>query len=75
MLSCVSSEYGISGGSKTMQGIDTVESLSAGVRGVNILLLKELPKLGLLYDVDESCQNISSTVGFTKTRAFLCKSC
>ena len=27
--------------------------------------------LWLLYDVDKSCQNISTTIEFTKTRAFL----
>ena len=52
----------------------TVESFSAGARGSMFLLLQDLPKLRLLYDVDKSCQNILTTVGFTKTRAFLYKS-
>ena len=33
-----------------------------------------LPKLGLLYDMDKYYQNIYSTVGMTKSRAFLTNS-
>ena len=51
-----------------MQGLDTVESLSTGARGSISLLLKVLPKLGLLYDVDKP--STIPTVGITKNRAF-----
>ena len=33
-------------------------------------LLQDLTEAGLLYEVDKSCQNISTTVGFTESRAF-----
>ena len=36
-----------------MKGLDTVESLSGSARGSIFFLLKVLPKLGLLYDVDK----------------------
>ena len=34
--------------SKTMKGLDTVESLSAGARGSIFLSMQDLPKVGLL---------------------------
>ena len=37
------------------------------------LLLHELPKVGLLYEVYKLCQNISTTIGLTKIRAFVYK--
>ena len=42
----------------------------------SLQLLWDLPKLGLMYDVDKYCQNIFTTIGVTKkSRAFLYKSC
>ena len=40
-------------------GLDTVKSLSDGARD------SDLPKVGLLYNVDNSYQNITTTVGVT----------
>jgi hypothetical protein len=51
-----------------MKGLDTVESLSAGARVSIFLLLKVLPKLGLLYDVDKP--STIPNVGIIKSRAF-----
>ena len=56
-----------------MKGFDTVESLSAGARGSIFLSMQDLPKVGLLYEVYKLCQNISTTIGFTKIRAFVYK--
>ena len=39
---------------KLRKGLDTVARLSGGARGSIFLLLKVLPKLGLLYYVDKS---------------------
>ena len=60
---------------KLKMGLDTVESLLGSARGSIFLLLKVLPKLGLLYDVDKS-STIPTVycIGFTKTRAFAAKS-
>ena len=33
--------------------------------------MPDLPKLNLLYEVYKSCQDISATLGFTETRAFV----
>ena len=65
---CMKLEMGLKSKLKTMKGLDTVESLSAGARGSIFLLQKVLPKLGLLYDVDKS--STIPTVGITKSRAF-----
>ena len=35
--------------------------------------MQDLPKVGLLYEVYKLCQNISTTIGFTKIRAFVYK--
>ena len=56
---------------KLKMGLDTVESLLGSARGSIFLLLKVLPKLGLLYDVDKS-SNIPN-VGITISRAFATK--
>ena len=53
------------------KGLDTVESLSAGARGSIFLSMQDLPKVGLSYEVHKLCQNISTTVGMTKSRALL----
>ena len=37
------------------------------------LLMQDLPKVGLLYEVCKCGQNISTSVGFTKSRAFVYK--
>ena len=60
-----------------MKGLDTVESLSAGARG-SIFLLRTVgfTKIrAFVYDVEKSYQNISTTLGVTKTRVFHYKSC
>ena len=54
-----------------MKGLDTVESLSAGARGSIFLSMQDLPKVGLSYEVYKLCENISATVGFTKSWAFV----
>ena len=57
---------------KLKMGLDTVESLLGSARGSIFLLLKVLPKLGLLYDVDKS--STIPTVGITKSRVFATRS-
>ena len=58
---------------KLRKGLDTVASLSGGARGSIFLLLKVLPKLGLLYEEDKS--STIPTVGITKSRASATKFC